>query len=116
MAAGPGHGRTGRPGRGRRCGLRRPTVSRTNLAKGEYRVLAYLFENRQFNAPNEVAADREGRIFFNESHSPHVTIGGMHPVARHSRAPSFLQGDHASLPCPDSPPQSGVQRHRQLAA
>lgn len=41
-------------------------VSRTDLATGAYRVLAYLFENRQFNAPNDVATDRQGRIWFTD--------------------------------------------------
>jgi gluconolactonase len=39
-------------------------VSRTDLATGEYRVLAYMLENRQFNAPNDVAVDPQGRIHF----------------------------------------------------
>jgi gluconolactonase len=41
-------------------------VSRTDLATGAYRVLAYMFENRQFNAPNDVAVDPQGRIFFSD--------------------------------------------------
>jgi len=41
-------------------------ISRTDLATGEYRVVAYLFENRQFNAPNDVAVDRQGRIWFSD--------------------------------------------------
>lgn len=41
-------------------------VSRTDLATGEYRVLTYLFENRQFNAPNDVAVDPQGRIYFSD--------------------------------------------------
>lgn len=41
-------------------------VSRTDLATGDYRVLAYLFENRQFNAPNDVTVDRQGRIYFSD--------------------------------------------------
>jgi gluconolactonase len=45
-------------------GMRR--VSRTDLKTGEYRVIAYFFENRQFNAPNDVAIDRDGRIYFTD--------------------------------------------------
>lgn len=41
-------------------------VSRTDLNTGDYRVLAYLFENRQFNAPNDVAVDRLGRLYFSD--------------------------------------------------
>jgi gluconolactonase len=41
-------------------------VSRTDLATGEYRVIGYLFENRQLNAPNDVAADAQGRVYFSD--------------------------------------------------
>lgn len=41
-------------------------VSRTDLATGEYRVIAYMFENRQFNAPNDVAVDSQGRVYFSD--------------------------------------------------
>lgn len=41
-------------------------ISRTDLTTGAYRVLAYLFENRQFNAPNDVATDRQGRVWFTD--------------------------------------------------
>jgi gluconolactonase len=41
-------------------------ISRTDLSTGAYRVLAYLFENRQFNAPNDVATDRKGRVWFTD--------------------------------------------------
>jgi gluconolactonase len=41
-------------------------ISRTDLKTGEYRVIAYFFENRQFNAPNDVAMDRDGRIYFTD--------------------------------------------------
>lgn len=41
-------------------------VSRTDLATGEYRVLAYLFENRQLNAPNDVTVDKKGRTYFSD--------------------------------------------------
>jgi gluconolactonase len=41
-------------------------VSRTDLASGEYRVIGYLFENRQLNAPNDVAVDAQGRVYFSD--------------------------------------------------
>ena len=41
-------------------------ISRTDLGSGEYRVLAYFYENRQFNAPNDVAVDDRGRIYFSD--------------------------------------------------
>lgn len=41
-------------------------VSVTDLRSGGYRVVAYFHENRQFNAPNDVAIDRAGRIFFSD--------------------------------------------------
>ncbi|WP_234195951.1 SMP-30/gluconolactonase/LRE family protein [Pseudacidovorax sp. NFM-22] len=41
-------------------------VSVTDLRSGSYRVVAYFHENRQFNAPNDVAIDRDGRIFFSD--------------------------------------------------
>lgn len=41
-------------------------VSITDLKTGEYRVVAYFHENRQLNAPNDVAIDRAGRIYFSD--------------------------------------------------
>ncbi len=41
-------------------------VSITDLHTGSYRVVAYFHENRQFNAPNDVAIDRAGRIYFSD--------------------------------------------------
>ena len=41
-------------------------ISRTDLSTGEYRTVAYFFEHRQFNAPNDVAVDGSGRIFFSD--------------------------------------------------
>lgn len=41
-------------------------VSITDLRTGAYRVVAYFHENRQFNAPNDVAIDRAGRIYFSD--------------------------------------------------
>ena len=41
-------------------------VSITDLKTGEYRVVAYFHENRQLNAPNDVAIDRSGRIYFSD--------------------------------------------------
>ena len=41
-------------------------VSRTDLASGEYRVIAYMFENRQLNAPNDAAVDAQGRVYFSD--------------------------------------------------
>lgn len=41
-------------------------VSSTDLRTGEYRVLAYFHENRQLNAPNDVAIDSAGRIYFSD--------------------------------------------------
>lgn len=41
-------------------------VSMTDLKTGEYRVIAYFHENRQLNAPNDVAIDRAGRVFFSD--------------------------------------------------
>lgn len=41
-------------------------VSRTDLASGDYRVIGYLFENRQLNAPNDVAVDAQGRVYFSD--------------------------------------------------
>ena len=41
-------------------------VSSTDLKTGEYRVLAYFHENRQLNAPNDVAIDSTGRIYFSD--------------------------------------------------
>jgi len=41
-------------------------VSVTDLRSGSYRVVAYFHENRQFNAPNDVAIDHSGRIYFSD--------------------------------------------------
>ncbi|CAN7720025.1 SMP-30/gluconolactonase/LRE family protein [Variovorax sp. LjRoot84] len=41
-------------------------VSITDLHSGSYRVVAYFHESRQFNAPNDVAIDRAGRIYFSD--------------------------------------------------
>lgn len=41
-------------------------VSITDLRTGSYRVVAYFHENRQLNAPNDVAIDRAGRIYFSD--------------------------------------------------
>lgn len=41
-------------------------VSVTDLKTGEYRVVAYFHDNRQFNAPNDVAIDDAGRIYFSD--------------------------------------------------
>lgn len=41
-------------------------VSITDLKTGEYRVIAYFYENRQFNAPNDVAIDNAGRVYFSD--------------------------------------------------
>ncbi len=41
-------------------------VSMTDLKTGEYRVLSYFFENRQLNAPNDVAIDSTGRVYFSD--------------------------------------------------
>jgi len=41
-------------------------VSMTDLRSGSYRVVAYFHENRQLNAPNDVAIDRTGRIYFSD--------------------------------------------------
>ncbi len=45
-------------------GMRR--VSRTDLGTGEYRVIAYMHDNRQFNAPNDVTTDSKGRVYFSD--------------------------------------------------
>lgn len=41
-------------------------VSITDLKTGEYRVIAYFYENRQLNAPNDVAIDSAGRVYFSD--------------------------------------------------
>lgn len=41
-------------------------VSVTDLRSGDYRVVAYFHDNRQLNAPNDVAIDRAGRIYFSD--------------------------------------------------
>lgn len=41
-------------------------VSITDLGTGAYRVVAYFHENRQLNAPNDVAIDNAGRIYFSD--------------------------------------------------
>ena len=41
-------------------------VSLTDLKTSDYRVIAYFFENRQLNAPNDVAIDKTGRVYFSD--------------------------------------------------
>lgn len=41
-------------------------VSITDLKTGEYRVIAYFHDNRQLNAPNDVAIDSAGRVYFSD--------------------------------------------------
>ena len=41
-------------------------ISLTDLRSGSYRVVAYFHENRQLNAPNDVAIDSAGRIYFSD--------------------------------------------------
>jgi gluconolactonase len=41
-------------------------VSRTDMTTGKSYILAGLFEGRPFNAPNDIAIDRQGRVYFTD--------------------------------------------------
>jgi gluconolactonase len=41
-------------------------VSRTDMATGKSYILAGLFKRRPFNAPNDLAIDRKGRVYFTD--------------------------------------------------
>jgi gluconolactonase len=41
-------------------------VTRTDMTTGKSYILAGLFEGRSFNAPNDIAIDRKGRVYFTD--------------------------------------------------
>lgn len=41
-------------------------VTRTDLATGEYVVLAERYEGKRFNSPNDIAIDGKGRVYFTD--------------------------------------------------
>lgn len=41
-------------------------ITRTDLSTGKSVILAGLYEGRPFNAPNDIAIDRQGRIYFSD--------------------------------------------------
>jgi len=41
-------------------------ITRTELATGKSEILAGLFERKPFNAPNDIAIDEKGRIYFSD--------------------------------------------------
>ena len=69
-------------------------ISRTDLKTGEYRVIAYMHENRQFNAPNDVAADSKGRVYFSDIRlfGPETMEQRIHGVYRLDPPPAGGKG------------------------
>jgi gluconolactonase len=90
-------------------------VSITDLKTGEYRVVAYFHENRQLNAPNDVAIDKAGRIYFSDLRlfgpenieqrinavyrldPPAITGRGLWPITRIISDNSKMNGIELSL-------------------
>lgn len=41
-------------------------VTRTDMKTGKAKIIAGMYEGRQFNAPNDITIDRKGRIYFSD--------------------------------------------------